>query len=111
LHGFTFHNGTSFGACGAAGNGCSPTLSSQMEMIGTSLANNTYSSPIAANVDTVIMISTGRGRYVPQLYGKYFWPSEGTMIRNRSSHMPTSTDDAATTHTAMFQSAARAGID
>src|SRR5439155_21029880 len=62
FHGFVFHNGTSSAWCTTvAGNGCSPTLSSQTEMIGTSFEKSTYNSPIAANVDTVIMISTGRG--------------------------------------------------
>jgi hypothetical protein len=43
------------------GCGCAPTLSSQIEMIGTALANSVYSRTIAANVATVIMISTGCG--------------------------------------------------
>src|SRR3989442_9091738 len=44
------------------------------------------------------MISTGCGRYELQVYGRFFLASDGTMIRNRSSHMPTTIDDAAMTH-------------
>ena len=41
------------------GGACIPTLSSQIEMIGTAFANNVYRSVIAANVAMVIRISTG----------------------------------------------------
>src|SRR5438128_4060162 len=50
------------------------------------------------------MISTGRGRYVPQEYGRYLWPSDGTTMRNRSSHMPMSTPNDATTQPAIVRS-------
>ena|ERR1700681_2366645 len=48
---------------------------------------------MAANVPAVMVISTHVGRYVVllQLYGKYFCASEGTIIRNRSSHIPITT--------------------
>src|ERR1700674_1643310 len=81
-----------------------PTLSSQTEMIGTNFANRTYSSDMAANVEIVMMISTGRGRYVPQLYGRYLGQSDGTMTRNRSSHMPPRTEHEAMTQPAMVRS-------
>src|SRR5262249_50015537 len=52
---------------------------------------------MAAKVATVIMISTGLGRYEPQEYGRYLCPSDGTTIRKRSSHIPTHTPADATT--------------
>src|SRR5262245_30132160 len=60
-------------------------------MIGTNFAKSVYSSIIAANVATVIMISLGRGAYRPQLYGSCLCASDGTTMRNRSSHMPMQT--------------------
>src|SRR6266571_7484169 len=59
---------------------------------------------MAAKVDIVMMISTGRGRYVPQEYGRYLWPSDGTTISKRSSHMPISTQNDAMTQPAIVRS-------
>ena len=42
--------------------------------------------------------------YVPQEYGRYLWPSDGTTMRNRSSHMPMSTPNDATTQPAIVRS-------
>src|SRR5947208_1941237 len=50
-----------------------------------------------------MMISVGRGRYVPQLYGRYLWPRVGTTIRNRSSHMPMHTPKEAMTQPAIVR--------
>src|SRR5436309_609115 len=73
-------------------------------MIGTSFENSTYNSTIAANVDETMMISTGRGRYCPHMYGRNLWPSDGTTIRNRSSHMPTTTVKEAMTQPVIVRS-------
>src|SRR5262245_10463602 len=105
LHGFalaTAGSGTS--GTGCPGAACSPTLSSHTEMMGTSFANSVYRSIIAANVATVMMISTVRGRYCPHAYGRYLWLSDGTTMRNRSSHMPTRTPNEATTQPAIVRS-------
>src|SRR5437667_394722 len=66
-------------------------------MIGTAFANSVYRSIIAANVAIVIRISTGWGRYDAHVDGKFFLASDGTTIRNRSSHIPTTiVEDAIT---------------
>src|SRR5215831_20222241 len=67
-------------------------------MIGTAFENSVYSRTIAANVAIVIMISTGWGRYELQLYGRFFVASDGTTIKKRSSHIPTTIVDDAITH-------------
>src|SRR5712691_7951982 len=52
----------------------------------------------------VIINSTGRRRYVPHPYGRYLWPRDGTIIRNRSSHIPTQTPADAMTHPPIVRS-------
>jgi hypothetical protein len=39
----------------------------------------------------VSVLSTSAGTKIPQVYGEKSCPSEGTMMLNRSSHIPTST--------------------
>ena len=43
------------------------------------------------------MISGHRGVYVPHEYGSGLYDSDGTMIRKRSSHIPTTTPQEAIT--------------
>src|SRR5215468_3819502 len=52
---------------------------------------------MAANEPVMIVISGHRGRYVPHEYGSGFRDSPGTMIRKRSSHIPTTTPHDAMT--------------
>src|SRR3954470_22923797 len=52
---------------------------------------------MAPNVATSSRISGIRGRYDPHEYDRYLWLSVGTMMRNRSSHMPTTTPHEAIT--------------
>src|SRR5262245_27706917 len=52
----------------------------------------------------MMMISTGCGRYRPHEYGRYLWLSDGTTIRNRSSHMPTTTVNEAMTQPVIVRS-------
>src|SRR5271154_4793332 len=42
-------------------------------------------------LEAIKVSSTQVGRYVPQEYGKNLRSSEGTTMRKRSSHMPTTT--------------------
>src|SRR5437588_9873130 len=104
-HAWVSPSGCSCVATGdSAGDGCSPAFSSQIAMTGTNFANSVYSSAIAANVEIMMTISTGRGRYCPHEYGRYLWLSDGTTMRNRSSHMPTTTVHEAMTHPATVRS-------
>src|SRR2546426_9961632 len=73
-------------------------------MIGTSLENSTYNNTMAAKVEATMMISTGRGRYWPHVYGRYLWPSDGTTMRKRSSHMPMTTVNDAMTQPVIVRS-------
>ena len=64
FHGRTLQSScASSSSCGVStGRGCVPTLSSQIEMIGTNFEKSRYRKAIAAKVAIVIMISTGCGR-------------------------------------------------
>src|SRR5262245_4557935 len=51
-----------------------------------------------AAIDPAKIVSSGqRGMYVPHEYGNGLCESDGTMIRKRSSHMPTTTPHDAIT--------------
>src|ERR1700733_9398355 len=43
---------------------------------------------MAPKLAAINVSSTQVGRYRPQEYGKYLWSRAGTMIRKRSSHIP-----------------------
>src|SRR5262245_27312524 len=51
-----------------------------------------------AAIDPAKIVNSGqRGMYVPHEYGNGLCASDGTMIRKRSSHMPTTTPQEAMT--------------
>src|SRR4030095_16464347 len=58
---------------------------------------------MAARVAAVMKSSTGVGENVPHEYGNCLWVSDGTTIRKRSSHMPTTTPHEAMTQPRMVR--------
>src|SRR6185295_9806211 len=65
-------------------------------MMGKSLVKIAYSKTKYPNVPAVNAISTQVGAYVPQLNVSRGCVSVGTMIKNRSSHIPTTINADAT---------------
>ena len=59
-----------------------------MEIIGNNFANIRYRTTIVAKVATVMETSTQLGEYEPQAAARRGRLNVGTMMINRSSHMP-----------------------
>src|SRR5262245_4055959 len=59
---------------------------------------------MAANDPTIMVISGQRGMYEPHEYGSGFLDKPGTMMRNRSSHIPTTTPHEAITQPVIVRS-------
>ena len=59
-----------------------------MEIIGNNFANIRYNTTIVENVAMVMEISTQLGEYEPQAAASRGRLKVGTMMINRSSHMP-----------------------